>query len=154
MLSGIYLVLSLFTAVSVFFAVVQGRRLYFFVPVYFLLAWLAGELAFIHLAWQIALTVVVAFFGGLVSTEGQLGLLLFAISWLGLLHLHRQSMDSATTLRAALREGLGENYRGDIPAERAGVLRDDINASEWARPFSMRRDGVIVHRSLPYGDAQ
>jgi acetyl esterase/lipase len=61
-------------------------------------------------------------------------------------------MDSAPILGAALRGVLGDNYRGDIPLGRQGVLRADINSGEWLRPFRMRRDGVKVHRDLSYGE--
>ena len=78
--------------------------------------------------------------------------MIYALSWLGLLQLHRQSMDNAPILSEALRSVLGNNYRGDIPLGRQGVLRTDINSGEWLRPFRMRRDGVKVHRDLSYGD--
>ena len=152
-LSGFYFGLSIFAAVCALTAVVRARRLYFMMPVYFLSAWLTGELAFFHLGWQLLLTLVVGLLGGLESGTGQQGLLIFALSWLGLLHLHRQSMDTAATLADALREGLGADYRGDIPRERLPVLRDHIKSSEWLRPFGMKREGVTVHRNIPYGVA-
>jgi acetyl esterase/lipase len=151
-LSGLYFVLSIFSAVTVFTAVVKARQLYFMLPLYFFSAWLAGELAFIHLCWQILLTVLVALLGGMETTTGQQGLLIFAGSWVGLLYLHRQSMDTAVTLGESLRQGLGDNYRSDIPAERLPVLRNHIDSREWMRPFHMQRDGVVVHRNISYGD--
>jgi acetyl esterase/lipase len=151
-LSAIYLGLSILSALTVLTAVIQARRLYFMLPVYFLFAWLAGELAFVHLCWQISLTVLVALLGGLQSQAGQYGLLFFAASWLGLLYLHRQSMDTALTLNRSLRDGLGENYRSEIPTERLPLLRDQIDSKEWMRPFRMRRDGVVVHHNIPYGE--
>jgi acetyl esterase/lipase len=151
-LSGLYFGLSIFFAIAVIAAVVRARRLYFMLPLYFMLAWLAGELAYIHLFWQIILTIVVALTGGLQTESGQQGLLIFACSWLGLLYLHRQSMDTPVTLNRSLRDSLGENYRSDIPAARRPLLRDQIDSGEWMRPFHMRRDAVVVHRNLPYGD--
>jgi acetyl esterase/lipase len=151
-LSGIYLALSIFTAIGVGTALVKARRLYFMVPVYFRLARTTGELALIHLAWQLLLTALLAWQGALATSDGQTGLLIFAFSWLGLLYLHCQSMDSAGSLSRALREGLGEDYRSDIPRQRQSVLRDDISSSEWLRPFSMPRDGVLVQRNIAYGE--
>ena len=55
-MSGFYLALGILSLCSVFSALVKARRLYFFVPVYFFSAWLCGELAFIHLLWQLSLT--------------------------------------------------------------------------------------------------
>lgn len=151
-LSGFYFALSIVSLVTVMTAVVKARQLYFMMPVYFLSAWLAGELAFIHLCWQILFTVFVALAGGLQTETGQQGLLIFACSWIGLLYLHRQSMDTATTLSESLKQGLGDNYRSDIPAERLPVLRDHIDSQAWMRPFHMKREGVVVHRNLPYGE--
>jgi acetyl esterase/lipase len=151
-ISGIYLTLSIIGALGVLAALIQARRLSHALVPYFLLAWLTGELAFIHLAWQVALTVVVAMLGGLYSETGQWGLFIYALSWLGLLHLHRQSMDAAPVLQNALREALGADYRVDIPRERQQHLRDSIDSDQWLRPFRMRREGVKVHTNISYGE--
>ena len=62
-LAAIYLFLALLCAICTLTAIVKARRLYWLVPVYFMLAWLCGELALIHLLWQVALTAVLAFTG-------------------------------------------------------------------------------------------
>jgi len=148
----LYLILATVFAVATLTAVVQSRRLSYAMPLYFLLAWLIGELAFIHLAWQMLLALLVILVGGLESSAGRWGLVLFAGSWLGLLYLHLQSMDSASVLERALRDVLGDNYRGDIPLQRQGVMRSSIQSSEWLRPFSMVRPGVKVTRDISYGE--
>jgi len=151
-LSGIYLALGSLSLYCVFTAVVKARRLYFFVPAYFLSAWLCGELAFIHLLWQLVLSLLFGLSGGFDDPDGQLGLMLFILSWLGLLYLHAQSMNSASVLHGALHTGLGDNYRGDIPAHRHAVLREDMESEDWLRPFHMRRSGVRVHRDIAYAE--
>lgn len=151
-LSAFYLTLSILGAIGVLTALLQARRLYLAAAPYFLMAWLTGELAFIHLCWQLLLTIVVALLDGLDNGTGQLGLLIYAVSWLGLLQLHRQSMDAAPVLNKALRAALGDNYRGDIAQSRQGVLRDGIDSREWLRPFRMQREGVKVHRNIRYGE--
>ena len=151
-LTGIYLALAILSALGTFTALVPARRIYFAIIPWFFLAWLTGELAFIHLLWQLAFTLLVAFMGGLGEGSGQLGLTLFVLSWIGLLHLHRQGMDAGSVLSAALRDTLGENYRGDIPQSRQHVLRDSIDSREWLHPFRMTRDGVKVHHNLSYGE--
>lgn len=151
-MSDFYLALGILSLCSVFSALVKARRLYFFVPVYFFSAWLCGELAFIHLLWQLSLTLVFGLAGGLDDPEGQLGLMLFVLSWFGLLYLHAQAMDSASVLKRALRTGLGGNYPGDIPADRREMLRGDIQSRDWLRPFHMRRRGVRVHRNIAYAE--
>jgi acetyl esterase/lipase len=152
-IAGIYLFLALLSVISVAAACIKARRLYWMVPVYFLLAWLCGELALVHLIWQISLTGLLAFFGALSAPLAQVGLGFFALSWLGLIYLHCQSMDTPRHLRLALQHALGDDYRSDIPQERRQLLRDDIRSYDWLRPFHFKRDGVQQHRDIAYGDA-
>ena len=151
--AGVYFSIGLVSVLCTFCALVQGRRLYWFVPIYFLAAWLAGELALIHLIWQLALTALVAFAGGLSEPLAQAGLGLFSLSWLGLVYLHCQSMDSPRTLFAALRRGLGQDYRAEIPAERQRVLEEGIASRSWLRPFHFKREGVRRYPDISYADA-
>ncbi len=151
--AGIYFTLALFSGISVIAAIVQARRLYWMVPVYFLLAWLCGELALVHLIWQVALTALLGFFGALADPLAQAGLGIFALSWLGLLYLHCQSMDTPYYLRPALQRALGADYRSDIPADRRQLLSDDIRSRDWLRPFHFKRDGVQQHCDIAYAES-
>jgi acetyl esterase/lipase len=151
--AGFYFALAVLSAVGTYCAMMQARRLYWLVPVYFLMAWLTGELALIHLIWQVALTGVLAFGSMLGDTLAQAGLGLFALSWIGLIYLHLQAMDTHRVLRRSLRRGLGEDYRASLPVERQRVLADDLVTREWLRPFSFRREGVRVHNHIAYADA-
>ncbi len=151
--AGVYFALAVVSIVGTGCAVLQARRLYWLVPVYFLIAWLTGELALIHLLWQVALTGVLAFSGVLGDSLAQVGLGLFALSWIGLVYLHLQAMDTHRILRRALRRGLGVDYRASLPVERQRVLADDLVTREWLRPFSFRREGVRVHSHISYADA-
>lgn len=150
---GLYLSLAVIFAIGTLCAVVQARRLHWAVPPYFFAAWLTGELALWHLLWQLALTALLAFAGVFDSATAQCGLGIFALTWLGLVYLHLQAMDSPQFLQRGLRDALGGDYRAEIPPERRAQLRDDIVSREWLRPFHFRRDGVRVHRGLSYGDA-
>jgi acetyl esterase/lipase len=152
-LAGIYLFLGLLSAYCTLTALVRARRIYWMVPVYFLSAWLCGELALIHLLWQVGLTALLAFLGVLSDPLAQSGLGFFALAWLGLVYLHCQSMDTPHHLRPALRRALGEDYRADIPSERQHILCDDILTRHWLRPFDFKREGVRMHSHIPYGDA-
>jgi len=151
--AGFYFTLAVLSAAGTYCAMMQARRLYWLVPVYFLTAWLTGELALIHLIWQVALTGVLAFGGMLGDTLAQAGLGLFALSWIGLIYLHLQAMDTHRVLRRSLRRGLGQDYRASLPVERQRVLADDLVTREWLRPFSFRREGVRVHNHIAYADA-
>ena len=64
-LAGIYVFLAVLSAYCTFTAIVQARRIYWLAPVYFFSAWLCGELALIHVLWQVALTALLAFTGAL-----------------------------------------------------------------------------------------
>ena len=147
-MAGIYFTLAVLTALGTLTAVVQARRLYWMVPVYFLSAWLTGELALIHLLWQLALTALVAFGGGFSDPLAQCGLGVFALSWIGLVYLHCQALDSAQYLRAALNRALGTDYRMSIPAERRELLSDDIVSRQWMKPFHFRRYQTHTARRL------
>lgn len=152
-IAGVYFFLGLLSVICVVAACMKARRLYWMVPVYFLLAWLCTELALVHLIWQVSLTALLAFSGALSEPLAQVGLGFFALSWLGLVYLHCQSMDTPHHLRNALQRALGEDYRSEIPADRRALLRDDIRTRDWLRPFHFKRDGVQQHSDIAYGDA-
>lgn len=145
-----YAILSI---LGTFTAVVQARKIYWLVPVYFMFGWLTGELAIIHLMLQVSLTAVLAFGGVFSDSLAQCGLGLFALSWLGLLYVHMQAMDTDEIVRAAINRALGVDYRSAIPADRREKLHDSIMSRNWLRPFHFARDGVRVHTNISYGDA-
>ena len=152
-IAGIYLALAILSAIATTTAIVQARQLYWAAPFYFLLAWLTGELAAIHLGLQVLLAAIAAFAGLYHHSTAQLGLAIFAVNWLGLGYLHVQAMDTSSYLRPALRRALGDDYRDGIPADRRTVLEDAIDSRSWLRPFTFPRDGVRMHSHLSYGDA-
>lgn len=152
-MSGLYFFLAVVSAIGTYCAIIQARRIYWLAPFYFLIAWLSGELALIHLLWQVGLTALLAFSGLLDSSLAQAGLGLFALSWLGLLYLHVQAMDTQRVMRRALKRGLGEDYRSTLSPERQRVLQDSVSALSWMKPFSMTREGVRVHSHIAYADA-
>lgn len=152
-MAGLYFTLSIVAAVGTFTALVQARRLFWMVPLYFFSAWLTGELALIHLAAGVFVTAMMAFAGGFSDPLAQCGLGLFGLSWLGLIYLHCQSMDAAGVLRAALGRALGHDYRSSIPQDRRELLADSIASRDWLKPFHFPRDGVRLHSNISYGDA-
>ncbi|MEM1112602.1 MAG: alpha/beta hydrolase [Pseudomonadota bacterium] len=151
--AGVYFTLAVLSALGTFAAVVQARQLYWLIPVYFLAGWLSGELAAIHLLWQLALTAGLAFGGTFSDSLAQSGLGIFVLCWIGKLYLLVQANDSPRLLKPALERGLGGDYRSEIPEERRALLKDHIEARYWLRPFRFDRDGVRVQRNLSYGDA-
>ncbi len=125
-LAAIYLGLAIFFAIGTACALIKARQVYFLVPLYFLLAWLTGELAMIHILWQLTLTAVLAAGGVFDDPRAQTGLAIFSLCWLGMAYLHIQAMDTPQFLRAALKRALGETYRNDIPLNRHNVLCDEV----------------------------
>ncbi len=152
-MSGFYFFLAVISAIGTYSAIIQARRIYWLAPFYFLTAWLSGELAVIHLLWQVALTALLAFSGVLDNSLAQAGLGLFALSWMGQLYLHVQAMDTQRVMRRALKQGLGEDYRSTLSKERQRVLEDGVDAAQWMKPFAMTREGVRVHSHIAYADA-
>jgi acetyl esterase/lipase len=148
-----YFGLAILSALGTLTAVVQARRLYWMVPVYFLSAWLTGELALIHLVLQLGLTSVLAFGGVFDDSLAQCGLGLFGLSWIGLLYLHAQSQNTGEAVQNALYRALGRDYRSELPAQRREVLQDNIVSRSWLAPFKFAREGVRVHSHISYGDA-
>jgi len=148
-----YFGLAILSALGTLTAVVQARRLYWLVPVYFLSAWLTGELAFIHLVLQLGFTSALAFAGVFSDPLAQCGLGIFGLSWIGLLYLHSQSQDTGEYVQNALYRALGRDYRSELPAQRREVCDDNIVSRSWLQPFNYPRDGVRVHRHISYGDA-
>jgi acetyl esterase/lipase len=152
-MAELYFVLSVAGLLSVLAAIIQARRLRWLAPLYFLAAWLCGELAYWHLLWQVALTGLLAATGVFDESLAQWGLCLYSLSWLGLAYLHGQAMDSQQPLSAALEAGLGANYRDSLAPERRALLVDQISTGSWLRPFHFRREGVRLHANIGYGNA-
>ena len=148
-----YFGLAILSALGTLTAVVQARRLYWLLPVYFFSALITGELAFILLVLQLGLTSLFAFAGVFSDPLAQCGLGIFGLSWIGLLYLHAQSQNTGEYVQNALYRALGRDYRSELPAQRREVLNDNIVSRSWLQPFNYPRDGVRVHSHISYGDA-
>lgn len=122
-------------------------------PVYFMMSWLAGELALLHIGWQALATVLFAAVGGLQGGAGALGLAITFISWAGLVALQQRAALAGPSLRAALTSGLGDDFLETIPAERRSLLRESVTARDWLKPFAFKSDAVKAVRGISYGPA-
>lgn len=153
-LSALYLGVAIMALAGALTALIRARKLYFLSALYFLMGWLTGELALIHLAWQLVFNVVCLSAGVLETGGGQAGFLMFVLCWLILLRVHNVAVTTTPKVyRNALTEVLGDDYRSAIPAARHDVLRDHIELRDWLRPFAMHRHGVKRSGDIPYGDA-
>lgn len=131
-------------------ALLRARSLAALQVPYFFAAWMTGELALHHVAWQALATLLFIWCGALAAWPGWLGLCLTFASWGGLVVLHGRSAHSAEVFARALRDGLAHdpdaaNHLHELPA--------DVPFLRIARPFRMRRAGVERLRDVAYGPA-
>ncbi|MCZ6571394.1 MAG: hypothetical protein O7B23_14675, partial [Deltaproteobacteria bacterium] len=142
----IFLAVSLVGATFTLSALLRARKLFVFIVPYFFGAWLTGELALHHLAWQVVASIVFMALGALQSWPGLLGLAITLASWVGLLALHRRGMGAVASFERSLRDGLGEAYQDVEP------LPEQAPLHQWVRPFRLRQAGVERIADLAYAD--
>jgi acetyl esterase/lipase len=133
--------------------VYRARSIGPLLPLYFLIAWLQGELALIHIIWQSLAALGLIYADALSRASGQWGLLLLLLSFGGLFYSLRLSLGARQNLASALVAALGPDFRQQIPESRRQLLRQGINWREWMRPFAMKRPGVECVRNIAYGQA-
>lgn len=122
-------------------ALLRARRLRWLTFPYFMVAWLTGELALHHIAWQGVATLLFVAAGALQTWPGRAGLGLTLASWAGLWLAHRRARPAAATIGEALRSALPDVAWAPIPAGRAR-----------ANPFRFGRPGVERIRDVAYGE--
>jgi len=140
MVPALFLAVSLLGAAATLSALMPGRRLGPFVVPYFFWAWLTGELALHHIAWQAAATLVFIGLGALAAWPGWLGLGITALSFVGLVRLHDRGDATRVALEGALRDA-------GIPAALPRIPK-----RHYARPFRMRHAEVERIPNLAYGE--
>ena len=147
---GLFLAASAIGLACTASALFRARSLAALQVPYFFTAWMTGELALHHVAWQAVATVAFVACGALGAWQGWLGLGLTIASWAGLVVLHGRSVHSAEVFARALRDGLAHDPDA---ASHLHELPRDIPFRSIARPFRMRRAGVEVVRDVAYGPA-
>ena len=114
----------------------------------FFAGWLSNELAFHHLAWQVAAAAALIRKGALRRTSGRVGLVLTLTQLGGAVALIRRIFASERAVQAALDEVLGE-FPGpleDVEAEDSRGLRFD----ELVVPFPPRHPDVVRQREIRF----
>jgi acetyl esterase/lipase len=149
----IFLAVSIWGALFTFASMVKLRRPAILLFPYFMSAWLTGELALFHIAWQLVATIVFIALGALEKWPGWLGLGITLCSWAGLLLHHRRAMRAPAVLEAALRAGLGDDYRNAIAEDLAAKLPDRLRLGQIARPFRFKDRTVERIADISYGPA-
>jgi len=108
-----YLIVTLVGAATVALAYRPIRREPFTV-VSFAGAWIAGELAFQNIVWQVVVTVVFIEFGALDGWAGWLGLAVAVLNWVGLFGLGVTGLRASDVTAAALDDVRAETF--PVPA--------------------------------------
>jgi acetyl esterase/lipase len=121
----------------------------------FVAGWVAGELAFQNIVWQVIATVLFVTYGALDGWAGWLGLALAAVGWVGLLGLGIAGLRASTVTAAALSEVRSASF--PVPGEptapnwgrwwrvtraipfRSRAVETTVNVDYWG-------DGIPYHR--------
>lgn len=116
----------------------------------FFAAWLTGELALFHLAWQIVATVVFVWLGALDEWPGLLALGITLGSWIGLVWIQLVSLRAARVVEDALRADLGDDYRDHIAPGLAAGMATHPARLNLLLPFYLRDRRVERIRNRRY----
>ena len=118
----------------------------------FFAGWLTSELPYHHLVWQAVATLAWIAVGALDHWPGVAGLAITLCSWVGLVMLIRRSELAPAVIEAALREGLGDDYRDQIDAVRAGAWGRTLAWRQIAKPLSRRDVAVTIERDITFAE--
>jgi acetyl esterase/lipase len=138
-----FLLVSVVGAAFTASAVLRIRRISYLIIPYFFGAWLTGELALHHVAWQALSTIAFVAMGALDAWPGRVGLAITLASWAILLVFHQRAGGAGAVFDDALRDHLAPD----------GTAIDRVKFRRIARPFKMRKDGVERIRDITYGPA-
>ena len=116
----------------------------------FFAGWLTTELAFHHLAWQMAMTAVFVWAGALAAWPGWVGLGITLVSWVALLACYRSAREAETVVEAALAGALGPDYQERILPSVREQLAPRIDWRQILLPFPMRHAEVERVRDVEY----
>ena len=115
----------------------------------FFTALIATELAWIWLPTQLMLSWLLVSAGALARGLGAVAMLILFCTWPGLIWSIHMSAKAEAAMDRALRSGLGENYRNQIPPGASHLLRSKVSFRDWWLPFGMKRPGVERIPQIP-----
>ncbi|MBV8951935.1 MAG: alpha/beta hydrolase [Actinobacteria bacterium] len=153
MVPVIFLAVSAWGALFTLASMTRLRRPAFLLFPYFMTAWITGELALFHLAWQVVATIVFIALGALRAWPGWIGLGITLCSWGGLVLQQRRAAQAPAVLEDALRAGLGADYFHAIDEDLAAKLPDRVRFGQLVRPFHFKDRTVERISDLSYGPA-
>ena len=117
----------------------------------FAISLLASELAWIWLPLQATLALLFSLGGALDSVVGQAALLVLVLSWPVLGWSVLTGFSAGAAVERALQAGLGEAYRGAVPAAARGRWREALRFRDWRKPAAFAHPDVEVIRGVAYG---
>lgn len=159
MTPGLFTLLAALAAGASLLAVLPGRRPFAFT--WFVVGWLAGELALWHLAAQVAVTA----WAVAVDAATPLGLALMGLSWAGLLVAHHRARQAEHVMAGAvggrvevrrdLSYGPHEAHRLDVhlPVDLAGPapVLVQVHGGSWLHGRKERQAWPLTRRLLAEG---
>ena len=149
----IFLVLSVLTALSTYFAVATPRRPAWFGFLAFIVGLVPNELPFASMGWSVVLVVVFRLLGTFDTALGIIALVLLALAAIGQVVLARRAAAAGPVVELALVDALGADYMEQIDPSLAAQLRDRVPlAPVLLKPFFSRRRDVVRVKDLAYGD--
>ena len=102
MIPVLFFVAALIGAAYTLLALFGPRKPAFFSFPMFMGGWLAGDLAYFHIGWQVVATVVFVLLGALDEPIGVAALVITLLSWVGLVIAHRRHSLAEKVLEDAL----------------------------------------------------
>jgi acetyl esterase/lipase len=144
-----YLAVSLVGAWFTLNAFLPSRR-WQLIALSFFAGWLTAELAVFHVVWQVGATIVFVWLGALDTWPGVAGLVITAASWAGLLWLQVVGSRAGRVMEAALREGLGPDYRDEIAPGMTERLARRTSRRNLVLPFYLRDRRVERVKDIQY----
>jgi acetyl esterase/lipase len=145
-----FLAVSLVGATFTLLAVAAPRRPAVLAFPLFIAGWVTGELALLHVAWQVVATVVFVALGALREPAGWAGLGVTALSWAALAVVARRQGTTAAVLTEAMGDALAGD-RGRRVAEGAAVAAV-VSRRQLLSPFRMHARAVERIPDLAYGE--
>jgi acetyl esterase/lipase len=151
LVSWVLLALAVAGAGLAWTALVPARHLGWGNVFWFLASFLTAELAVFNIVLAALVVLALVAAGALAAWPGQLGLVLVIASCAALAIVQWRARPTAAVLEHALCEGLGEDYRAAVPAERLSAADVPVGR-ELRHPFRFRDPSVEVIRDLRYWD--
>ena len=148
-----YLVFISLMGIATLTALIPGRALGWWVPLWFLVSTATNELA----VWGLILHLLMLAVGVTFFDPGdpfvRYALCVLMLSCVGTLILLKRHFETGGQLERALQIGLPPNFEEIIPHERRRRLSHQISAKDWLHPLRFARHGVKRERNIAYGEA-